>query len=244
VLSALNTAHPDSRIELFLPDPPFATPATEHVPVQLAQSGFAPVERTLDFRRSLAGVSHPRRRRFTFRRFAEVGRAGLRVLLAHLWPDGFGPLGLTPAGELDEFLDLASPPGRQADTRLWRIAHLDGVAVGVILGLHPPVTPDTGVLLFIGLVPEARGRGLGTALHEEALWLLRGSGAAIYKDSAAETNHRMRRILDRAGCDLVGMSTRFERTPVGWRPDAEDRMPLRVPLPPHCGLLYEVRIGR
>ena len=54
---------------------------------------------------------------------------------------------------------------------LWTLLRLDGKPAGAVL-LNPFPTQKTVELVYLGLGPEARGRGLGRQLLRHALWLL------------------------------------------------------------------------
>jgi mycothiol synthase len=55
---------------------------------------------------------------------------------------------------------------------LWQIVRQDGADIGCLLiNVHPDV--KHGELVYMGLVPEVRGRGWGLLLAEHALWLAR-----------------------------------------------------------------------
>jgi hypothetical protein len=73
------------------------------------------------------------------------------------------------------------------------------MAAGVAFAHRPP-SSDTGTLLYIGLAPEHRGRGLGRLLHAQALASLKAAGASSYEDATAASNLPMRRVFERNGC--------------------------------------------
>lgn len=103
----------------------------------------------------------------------------------------------------------------------------------------------TGTLGYIGLLPNLRGRGLGRALHAEALWLMRSSGLERYEDGTEWDSAPMRAIFEAAGCEPVGSAVMFARDPGrrdrltgGPRPVALDARDL--PLGSHVSLLGKV----
>ncbi|MCG3087284.1 GNAT family N-acetyltransferase [Sporosarcina cyprini] len=77
---------------------------------------------------------------------------------------------------------------------------------GRLIGLSIPIieegTKDEGRLFYFGTVPEARGKGYGTAMHRISLELLKRIGAAYYVGSTDEANENMIRIFKRNGCML------------------------------------------
>ena len=67
------------------------------------------------------------------------------------------------------------------------------------------------MLLYIGLDPQFRGRGLGGALNSESLWGCAAPASTQYEDSTTEDNAAMRRIFQSAGCEKVASSAVFVR---------------------------------
>ena len=237
VLVAFARAHPRERIELLARD---SGVEIEHA---VSQAGFRELCRYVNVRGSLSGRRRPARRPLTFRGYQEIGRRGMAAALAAIWSGGPGPTGLAPSHELDNFLDLARPRGGVPDTSLWRAAYHAGELAGVVLALRLGRDRGTGVLLYIGVVPALRGRGLGGALHAEALWALRAAGALDYEDSTAHGNGAMRRIFERAGCDVSASSVLFAREPElePERATPPAAPPVRsVPLGAHVSLLRKV----
>jgi len=58
---------------------------------------------------------------------------------------------------------------------LWLLAHADGRDVGcLLLADHP--TQDQFEIVYVGVVPECRGRGWGLALTRQAQWLAHQAG--------------------------------------------------------------------
>src|SRR5262249_15951423 len=62
----------------------------------------------------------------------------------------------------------------QHDPRPWRLARAHGGVVGVLLLTEMPEW-RTWDVSYVGIVPEARGRGLGRTLMRKALWEARSS---------------------------------------------------------------------
>ena len=71
-------------------------------------------------------------------------------------------------------------------------------AVGLGLAQGSP-DPTERVDHGIGVVPDARGRGVGTALVRAFLDRARGRGAKTYLASTAVGNRAMRTVFDRLG---------------------------------------------
>ena len=74
----------------------------------------------------------------------------------------------TPADILDGHLAAG-----EHDAALWTIASLDGRAVGALL-MSPSAATDSVEVVYLGLVPAVRGRGLGRAMLAHGMLLAAG----------------------------------------------------------------------
>lgn len=82
----------------------------------------------------------------------------------------------------------------------WEFATLDdGRVVGVVLPAFADAGHAAGTNLHVGLVPEARGRGLGLALHARGLATMRRRGATRFISSCDVRNVPMQRVFERLG---------------------------------------------
>ncbi|WP_158234666.1 GNAT family N-acetyltransferase [Lentibacillus sediminis] len=76
----------------------------------------------------------------------------------------------------------------------------------VMLGIGIPHiemgTQDEGRLFYFGVAPEARGRGVGSALHKITLKLLKKMGASYYVGSTDTHNTGMIKIFQKNDCVL------------------------------------------
>jgi RimJ/RimL family protein N-acetyltransferase len=235
ILTSMVESRSGERVELHARD---LTPQVERL---AEEAGFRVVSRMVAVEGSISEHRRPANRPFTFRRYHDAGWHEMLWMLAAIWSGGPGPTGREPDLELDEFLDLACGPDGRPDTSLWRLAYLSGHPAGAYLGLRRQSDPRTGVLLYVGLLPHLRGRGLGGTLHAEALWALRLAGIDRYQDSTASANDAMRRIFERAGCQETATSVLMARSPAGHvnrGPQIE-----RTPSPPlglHVSLLRKI----
>lgn len=84
------------------------------------------------------------------------------------------------------------------DPELWTILRLEGRAVGVIL-LNPSPASRTVELVYMGIAPEARGRGLGTQLLNHGLSLLAGRREHNVTLAVDENNRPAQALYRRAG---------------------------------------------
>lgn len=134
----------------------------------------------------------------------------LHGLLERAFADhwGFTP---TPFPEWRHWLYEMGTP----DPSLWFVADLEGTPVGAAL-CRPSESGDPGLgwVAQLGVVPEARGRGLGTALLVHALATLRSLGrprAGLGVD--AESTTGAVRLYERVGLRVVERHDRWELRP-------------------------------
>jgi RimJ/RimL family protein N-acetyltransferase len=175
----------------------------------LAEADFTFVEERVHYERSLDAPpteADP----FTYRAYADVGKARFLEALAEIVPPAeLERLAMTARERLDTWLRRAALGPRGLDTSLWRLASLDGALAGVVLAQPDYPREREGTVLYLGLVPAQRGRGLGVMLHRSALEALRRAGAARYVDATAVDNAAMRRVMTRDGCVPCGGSRLF-----------------------------------
>jgi ribosomal protein S18 acetylase RimI-like enzyme len=67
-----------------------------------------------------------------------------------------------------------------------------------------------GTILFVGVIPEARGRGLGLALTLKGLQTIASRTPTALLDSADVQNRPMRKILEKLGYRLTAIQHYFE----------------------------------
>ena len=83
-----------------------------------------------------------------------------------------------------------------------RVFFEGGTAIGVAIPHIEPGRPGEGRLFYFGILPGARGRGLGSFLHKQALSMLKELGAEYYVGSTHMANAAMRRVFERNGCEV------------------------------------------
>ncbi|CEG25584.1 GNAT family N-acetyltransferase [Bacillus sp. B-jedd] len=83
-----------------------------------------------------------------------------------------------------------------------RVFFEGGTAVGVAIPHMEPGSPGEGRLFYFGILPGARGRGLGSLLHKQALSMLKELGAEYYVGSTHMGNAAMQRVFERNGCQV------------------------------------------
>nr|WP_255437749.1 GNAT family N-acetyltransferase [Thalassobacillus sp. CUG 92003] len=80
-----------------------------------------------------------------------------------------------------------------------------GQAIGVVLPHIEPGTEAEGRIFFLGLVPEARGKGFGQSAHKQALNLLKKAFRAETCIGVTDIdNQAMQRIFDQNGMTARG----------------------------------------
>ncbi len=198
LLAGLHERSPGQLLEAYLP-------ATEDVG-WLRREGYEPRGRELRVACDLVRLpAESRSDPFSYASLREVGLPRLREALARCWPAQ-----LDLEAELDDLLDLIEG---EPDP-LWAVVALDGVEVGVVLArLFARGAARAGTILFMGVFPEARGRGLAKALHAATLHRLRAAGAQRYVDATREENAPMQRVFAANGCTPRGTWQLLQRHP-------------------------------
>jgi hypothetical protein len=106
-------------------------------------------------------------------------------------------------------LDGFSGAALRRDGAAWVVWRLAGEPLGV--SVWAPIEEQRlGVVDFIGLLPEQRGRGLGAAIHAATLRELAASGLTRYRDATHADNLAMQRVFFKHGCQLTGFLVYFE----------------------------------
>lgn len=179
--------------------------ADEAVGRLVERHGFEPIRdelryvRAIERRRASRAVAE-----FQFRTYSEAGKSAMTSALARVMGDDpfFRRRHMDPLDALDEMIESATDGG-MLDASLWYLAERDHALAGVVLGRCDART-RVGSFAYIGLVPELRGKGLGTRLHAAGLDLLAAAGATTYRDATAHENVAMQRVFKRNGCARSG----------------------------------------
>lgn len=115
-----------------------------------------------------------------------------------------GPDGLESDEDPLEWLqDVLSDEARICDPA--RVLHrgvLDDKDVAFVCGQTEPQGAHAGwsTLPFLGVRPEARGRGLGRVAHRHGIAMLRAQGATLYHGGTDAENAPMRACFEANGC--------------------------------------------
>jgi hypothetical protein len=91
------------------------------------------------------------------------------------------------------------------------LAFYEMTPVGLLMPSHTHPLEKRGGM-FLGLVPQARGRGLGLELHYQGLLKLQAMGAEHYRGETFEGNTPMKRIFFANGCTVIPGSNYWEYT--------------------------------
>ena len=102
----------------------------------------------------------------------------------------------------EDFRELVDAAGTAFDPRSWYVVVDSRSEVGVVLPQVFPGNPTTGTLLYVAVLPERRGEGLGRALHAFGLSELARRGARDYVGSTDPDNAPMIAIFAANGCTL------------------------------------------
>lgn len=98
------------------------------------------------------------------------------------------------------------------DPTLWTIATIDGEHAGLAICRRDTGDPDSGWVSTLGVLPQFRGRGLGTALLEHAFADFQRRGRArVGLGVDAENVSGAVRLYERAGMRIVRKQDTWER---------------------------------
>jgi ribosomal protein S18 acetylase RimI-like enzyme len=134
---------------------------------------------------------------FSFRHYAAADEALLGELLEASYIDTQDCPALNGWRTATEVLAGYRGTG-STDTDCWRIICRGTEAVGCLLVAgHMP--HPVAELVYVGVVPQGRGQGIGQAATREAQWLARQLGAEQLVLTVDEANAPARRIYERLG---------------------------------------------
>lgn len=117
----------------------------------------------------------------------------------------------TPESATDDLHSLIADVGDAHHPEAWVVVADGDGEVGVVLPQPYPDDPETGTLLYLGVLPERRGQGLGAALHLVGMDRLRDLGVKRYVDSTDLRNAQMLRIFERNGAVEEGSQHLYGR---------------------------------
>jgi ribosomal protein S18 acetylase RimI-like enzyme len=182
-------------------DPPAPPQYQEHAESRirlLEESGYALLRDGLRWR--FRGPAEPASS-LTFRTLAEVGEDAFLAAVASTYEgtrdswiarsmEEHGPLGAARA-------DFTDAQEIEHEPEWWELAYTDdGKLAGVIMGAK---NPSSAVIWYVGVVPEARGRGLATQLVRRGTEGLLAAGAEEIRGDCDRDNGGMVKGFERAG---------------------------------------------
>jgi GNAT superfamily N-acetyltransferase len=92
--------------------------------------------------------------------------------------------------------------GKQYNTSCFSV-YWDEKPLGMVIPIIEPGTNEEGRLFYMGILPERRGKGLGTPLHQLGLALLQEKGATYYIGSTGIENKPMHQIFRNNNCKPI-----------------------------------------
>lgn len=107
--------------------------------------------------------------------------------------------GAPPGALLATLRQMASQCGA-FDPSLWEALFVDNSVAGFVLPQRDVPRQGAGTLLYLGVHPTMRGRGLGGLLFGHGLHRLSQAGLTAYEDGVVASNHSMQRLLWSWGC--------------------------------------------
>jgi mycothiol synthase len=133
----------------------------------------------------------------TFEPYSPREHTRLKRLLMATYIDSLDCPGLETYRDLDDVLAGYRATGIY-DPRHWLMASCEGEDVGVVLVAEHPGT-DQAELIYMGLTPQARGRGLGMRLVQQAIAEAAAIGVDQLMVAVDEGNSPARRVYELAG---------------------------------------------
>ncbi len=176
----------------------------------LEARGFGVVRRKVFVERTLTGELPDVLHAFTLQSLAEAGEVPF-IARTHEASHG-DPFEERRQGAREpvaEWRDLVTSAGARFDAARWFLVDDARGPVGVVL--PQAVTPTTGTLYYVGVVPPRRGAGLGRAIHALGLRLLAHAGLERYVGSTDVRNAPMLAVFARNGCPVEGTEVYLAR---------------------------------
>ncbi|MEZ4238182.1 MAG: GNAT family N-acetyltransferase [Myxococcota bacterium] len=109
-----------------------------------------------------------------------------------------GPNALTSPARAHLTAWLSSPTLTCDPASVLHVGAVDGRDVALVVAQR--AGDGWSTCTWMGLVPAARGRGLGHAVHRHALAMLRAQGATLYHGGTSAENAPMMACFARQGC--------------------------------------------
>lgn len=165
---------------------------TEHIKEVFQQFNFSLLEEETEIKvtRDLSGIISANISSLSWIQFKTFNEAGLQPFLEVAQ-------GISSVRRLKTEEGMLYLQREYFNPNVWLVGFCEQKAICMILG---QVQNNKGTCLYLGLIDSYHGKGLGQALFEKALELLRANGARTYFDSTSKKNTPMKRIFEKAGC--------------------------------------------
>lgn len=103
---------------------------------------------------------------------------------------------------MDEQLDSVKNELGEEWRKSCNAIYLEDRPFGIAITHIEPGMVDEGRIFYFGLLPEERGKGLSSVIHNQSLNILKQMGATYYIGSTHETNKRMQKVFLNNGCSI------------------------------------------
>jgi len=163
----------------------------------LQDAGFVFQGRRVEYRTPISELPDDRTSQLTWTTMADVGEKAVLDLIREASTDS--PDGMDVEAGVSAIEDVLGGSYNTLDPRAVEVGCLDSRAVAVLL-TRVDVESGWAGIQFLGIVPEVRGRGLGTDVHLHGIATMRDLGGTVYYDGTGETNAPMLRLFDKHGC--------------------------------------------
>ncbi|TKD68760.1 GNAT family N-acetyltransferase [Pseudalkalibacillus hwajinpoensis] len=132
--------------------------------------------------------------------FLSADEVGVDVFL-HMWEISMSSSMNAPSNYSieEQYEGMKQEIGVQYKTSCYAVFK-EGIPLGVVIPIIEPGTTEEGRLFYYGLLPNQRGKGLGTIVHHIGLKLLKQKGASYYIGSTGIDNEPMQQIFRNNDC--------------------------------------------
>jgi len=174
----------------------------------LLASGFAELGERVEFKTPVHELPLDEGTPLTWRTLDEVGRdfaAGMLARVAQGDPRGDDEND-DPHAAIADFLGA---PAMTHGPDCIQVGYVDGEPVAFVCA---QVEPGNGWsrITYMGVVPEARARGLGTWVHRRGFRMMRDQGGKLYHGGTSTANAPMLRLFRAHGCREIARMFEFE----------------------------------
>ncbi|MBS1983683.1 MAG: GNAT family N-acetyltransferase [Bdellovibrionales bacterium] len=177
---------------------------------ELSRYGFLPSPDKIYLGRDLTGWKAPYKDHLEYQSLLTADDDLFIRVLEQILPNSNRPGRFIHPRQNIEFIHNQS--GVASNPDLWLLAHLENRPAGVVCSHVYEDDTNKGTLLFIGVVPELRSRGIGKMLHAMGLNTLKKIGVRHYVGSAEISNTHMINLFRIHGCSPMGTQKHFCKT--------------------------------